>query len=97
LRAGFDIGLMNFEDGVAVGDVELVHTALRADGFIEQRAHRAVSDQDYLAESFVEIFNAHGFLLFAGGVPGREPDPLLDISAAGKKFVIIPFVVPRIA
>ena len=48
LRAGFDIGLMNVKDGFAVGDVELVHAALRADRFIEQRAHGAVADEDRL-------------------------------------------------
>ena len=34
--------------GLAVRDIELVHAALRADGFIEQRAHRAVADENCL-------------------------------------------------
>ena len=61
LRASFDIGLMDVKDGFAVGDVELVHAALRADRFVEQRAHGSVAYQDRLLQPFVEIFDAHRF------------------------------------
>ncbi len=104
LGAGFDVGLMDAKHGVAVGDVELVHAALRADGFIEQRAHGAVGDQDGVGESFVEIFDAHGLVLFATSVSPpnqvrakRAPANralLPHIPAAGKKFVIIPSAEP---
>src|SRR5580658_8676984 len=60
LRAGFDIGLMDVKDSFAVRDVELVDAALWADGFIEQRAHGAVADEDSPGQSFIEIFDAHG-------------------------------------
>src|SRR5271156_3407842 len=48
LCAGFDVGLMDVKDGFAVGDVEFVHAALRADGFVEQGTHCAVADEDRL-------------------------------------------------
>src|SRR5277367_4997349 len=97
LRAGFDVGLMNVKDGVAVGDVELVHAALRADGFIEQGTHGAVGDQDGLGESFIEIFDAHSFwFLPAPQLPPSEA-LLPQGPATRKKFVIIPSAEPGTA
>ena len=104
LGAGFDVGLMDAKYGFGVRDVKLVHAALRADGFIEQRTHGAVGDQDGLCESFVEIFDAHVFLLFASTVsPAKQSRAnrapanwalFPHIPAAGKKFVIIPSAEP---
>jgi len=55
----FEVALVNVEDGVGDEGVELVHATLRANGFIEQRAHGAVNDQDGVEEAFVEGFNLH--------------------------------------
>ena len=85
LRAGFDVGLMNVKNGFGVRDVELVHAALRAHGFIEQRAHGAVGDQDRLLQSFFEVFNAHGFLLLAGSPPDGESCPASEAIGGGQK------------
>src|SRR5580692_3813068 len=59
LGAGIEVALVDVEDGVWDEGVELVHAALRADGFIKQRAHGAVNDQDGVAKTFVEGFNLH--------------------------------------
>jgi len=85
LRAGFDVDLMNVKDGFGMGDVELVSAALRADRFIEQGTHGAVGDQDHLAQAFIEIFNAHGLVLFAGNAPGDETNPASGYFGSGQK------------
>ena len=59
LRAGFDISLMHVENGFGVGGVQFIDATLRADGFVEQRTHRAVGYQDLLSQPFVEVFDAH--------------------------------------
>src|SRR5277367_1002756 len=97
LRAGFDVGLMNVKDGVAVGDVELVHAALWPDGFIEQGTHGAIGDQNGLGESFVEIFDAHGFVFFASSRVPLKQTALPQVTATRKKFVIIPSAEPGTA
>ena len=60
LRARFDIGLMDAEDGFGCDEFSSSMRALRADGFVEQRAHRAVGDEHGVLEALVEIFNSHG-------------------------------------
>ena len=87
LRAGFDVGLMNVEDGFAVRGVEFIHAALRAHGFVQQGAHGAVGDEDGAVQPFVEIFDTHALLVALSARPGAAlPGP-----AACKKFIIIPF------
>src|ERR1700722_14933779 len=59
LGAGFEVALVDVEDGVGCERVELVHAALRADGFVKQRTHGAVNDQDCVEKALVEGFNLH--------------------------------------
>ena len=60
LRAGFDICLVDAENGISACDgVELIGRAMMADGLIQQRTHGAVGDQDGVLQALVEIFNSH--------------------------------------
>jgi hypothetical protein len=61
LSARFDVRLMDAKHGFRVRRIELVNAALRADCFVEERAHRPVGDEDGLFEALVEIFNSHGW------------------------------------
>ena len=63
LRAGFDVGLMDVEHRFGVRGVEFVHAALRADGFVEQRAHGAIAYQDGVLQPLVEVFDSHASAL----------------------------------
>ena len=57
LRAGFDVGLVHAEDGFGLGGIQLVEAALRADSFVQHRAHRAIGDENRIFQPFVEIEN----------------------------------------
>jgi len=46
VRAGFDVGLVHAKDGFRFRGVELVEAALRAHGFVQHRAHRAIGDKN---------------------------------------------------
>jgi len=46
VSAGFDISLVDPEDGFRLAGVEFVEAALRPDGFVQHGAHRAVGDED---------------------------------------------------
>ena len=81
LGAGFEVALVDVEDGVGCERVELVHAALRADGFVKQRAHGAVNDQDGVAKAFVEGFNLHRDDRWIRILHGRKPS---SISSRGK-------------
>ena len=59
LGAGFEVALMDVENGFGVEGVQLVHAALRADELVEQRAHGSVGDEDRVAEALVEVFDFH--------------------------------------
>ena len=87
LRAGFDVGLMDVEHGFAVGGVEFIHAALRADGLIEQRAHGAIGHEDGVLEPVVEIFDTHAWSVALS----LSPSAALLVRAGCKKFIIIPF------
>ena len=57
LRAGFDVSLVHAEDGFGLGGVQLIEAALRAHGFVQHRAHRAIGDEDRVFQPLVEIVN----------------------------------------
>ena len=57
LRAGLDVRLVHAEDGFGLVGVQLVETALRAHGFVQQRAHRAVGDENGVFQPFIEILD----------------------------------------
>jgi hypothetical protein len=59
VRTSFDVSLVYAEDGFGFSGIELVEAALRAYGFMEERAHRAVGDEDGVFEPFVEVENSH--------------------------------------
>src|SRR5882762_6431145 len=59
LRAGFDIGLVDAEDGFRLCGVEFIEAALRADGFVQHGAHGAIGDEDRVFDAFVEVENFH--------------------------------------
>lgn len=59
LRAGFEIRLMDAEDGFWLRGIELVEAALRAKNFVEYRAHGAIGDQDGVAKALVEFLDFH--------------------------------------
>jgi hypothetical protein len=46
LRTGFDISLVNSKHGFRLGRIQFVEAALRANGFVQHRAHRAIRDED---------------------------------------------------
>ena len=57
LRARFDVSLMHAEDGLGFRGVEFIEAALRADGFVQHRAHRAIRDEDRIFQPFIEVKN----------------------------------------
>ncbi len=59
LGAGFEVALVDVENGFGVEGIQLVHTALRADELVEQGAHGSVGDEDGVAEALVEVFDFH--------------------------------------
>jgi hypothetical protein len=59
VSAGFDVGLVDTEDGFGLGGVEFVETSLRTNRFVKERAHGAVGDEDGVFEAFVEVENFH--------------------------------------
>jgi hypothetical protein len=42
-----------------LGRIHLIEAALRAHGFVEHRAHRAVGDENRVFQPFIEIVNLH--------------------------------------
>src|SRR5258708_1333031 len=59
LRAGFDIGLVDAEDGFRLGGVEFIEAALRANGLMQHGAHGAIGNEDRIFDAFVEVENFH--------------------------------------
>ena len=59
LRACFQVGLMDAEDGLGLGGIQLVEAMLRAENLVEHGAHGAVGDEDGIAKALVEFFNLH--------------------------------------
>ena len=57
LRAGLDVGLVHAKNGFGLGGIQLVKTALRAHGFVQQGAHRAVGDENGVFQTIVEILD----------------------------------------
>ncbi len=55
LRTGLDVGLVHAEDRFRLDGIHFVEAALRADGFVQQRAHRAIGDEDGMFQALVEI------------------------------------------
>jgi hypothetical protein len=73
LRARLDVGSVHSSNRVGLGQVEFLKAALRADGFVQQRSHRAIGDQNCVLQPLFEIVDLHSrfcsliFLLaFAG-------------------------------
>ena len=66
LRAGFDVRLMDAEDGFGLGGIQLIEAALRAHRFVQHRTHRAIGDEDAVLDSFVEFLNSQGWIFLAG-------------------------------
>ncbi len=83
LCAGFDVGLVDAEDGFRLGGVELVETALRADSFVEQRAHRTIGDEDRIFQALIEIENFQVYLILSGTVFTRKSHSTLLFHEAG--------------
>ena len=59
LRAGFDIGLVHAKHGFRLGGVDFVKAALRADDFVQHRAHSAIGDEDGVLQPFIKIEDFH--------------------------------------
>ncbi len=59
LRASFDIGLMNAEDGFGFRGVEFIKAADGAHRFVQHGAHRTIGDENGIFETLVEILDFH--------------------------------------
>jgi hypothetical protein len=57
LRTRFDVRLVDAEDGFGLGRVEFIETALRANCFVQHRAHRAIRDENRVFQPFIEVKN----------------------------------------
>jgi hypothetical protein len=72
LRSRLDVSLVHAEDRFGLGGVELIEAALRAHGFVEHRAHRAIGDENRIAQPVVEFLNPHHS---PEQPPNRTPGP----------------------
>jgi hypothetical protein len=50
---------MHANNRFGLRNIQLLKAALRADGFVQQRPHRSISDKDSVLDARVEIFNSH--------------------------------------
>src|SRR4029434_193373 len=55
MRSGFDVGLVHPEDGFGLRGIKLVEAALRTDGLVQHRAHRAVGDQNRILQPLIKV------------------------------------------
>src|SRR5215471_1900767 len=55
LRACFDVGLMDTENGFRLRGVQLVEAADRTHGFVQQRTHGAIRNENGILQALVKI------------------------------------------
>src|SRR6266571_5311566 len=59
LGAGFNVGLVYAKYGLGLRSIQLIEAALRPDGFVQHRTHRAISDENRVFQPRVEIVDFH--------------------------------------
>ena len=60
VRARLEVGHVNAENFLGARGIEFIHAALRPQGLVEQRPHRAVRDEHRVAQSLFKLFDFHG-------------------------------------
>src|SRR6267143_1035877 len=80
VRAGFDVGLVYAEDGFRLGGIEFVKAAMRTDGFVQYRAHRANGDVFFENGNLRDVLLLHGFQGVENSLIGARDDQLAHLS-----------------
>ena len=55
LGAGFNVGLVHAKYGLGLRGIQLIEAALRPDGFVQHRTHRAISDENRVFQPLIEV------------------------------------------
>src|SRR5260370_9922653 len=90
VRAGFDVRLVDTEYRFRLCRIHLIKAALRADGFVQHRAHRAIRDENRVFQPLIEVKNLHGscFLSVENSARGTRSAFLFHQAGDGAHEVV---------